>query len=58
MDASLAIKDFSYFDGLKDNKNFAGEFERMQRTYVLIQGDKIALSAAMEAIQNLRQLLN
>lgn len=58
VDASLAIKDFSYFDGLKDNKNFAGEFERMQRTYVLIQGDKIALSAAMEAIQNLRQLLN
>ena len=58
VDASLAIKDFSYFDGLKDNKNFAVEFERMQRTYVLIQSDKIALSKAMEAIQNLRQLLS
>lgn len=58
VDASLAIRDFSYFDGLKDNKNFAVEFERMQRTYVLIQSDKIALSKAMEAIQNLRQLLS
>lgn len=58
VDASLAIRDFSYFDGVKDNKNFAGEFERMQRTYVLIQGDKIALSEAMEAIQNLRRLLS
>lgn len=58
VDASLAIRDFSYFNGLKDNKNFAGEFERMQRTYVLIQGDRIALSEAIEAIQNLRQLLS
>lgn len=58
VDASLAIRDFSYFDELKDNKNFAGEFERMQRTYVLIQSDKIALSEAMEAIQNLRWLLS
>lgn len=58
VDASLAIRDFSYFDGLKDNKNFAAEFERMQRTYVLIQNDKIALSEAMAAIQNLRQLLS
>ena len=58
VDASLAIRDFSYFDELKDNKNFAGEFERMQRTYVLIQSDKIALSEAMEAIQNLRQSLS
>lgn len=24
VDASLAIRDFSYFDGVKDNKNFAG----------------------------------
>lgn len=54
VDASLAIKDFSYFDGLKDNKNFAVEFERMQRTYVLIQSDKISLSGAMEAMRNLR----
>lgn len=58
VDASLAIKDFSYFDGLKDDKNFAVEFERMQRTYVLIQSDKIALSEAMEAIRDLRQLLS
>ena len=58
VDASLAIKDFSYFDGLKDNKNFAREFERMQRTYVLIQSDKIALPEAMEAIQNLRHLFS
>ena len=58
VDASLAIRDFSYFDGLKDNKNFAVEFGRMQRTYVLIQSDKIALSEAMEAIQDLRQLLS
>ena len=58
VDASLAIKDFSYFDGLKDDKNFAVEFERMQRTYVLIQSNKIALSEAMEAIRDLRQLLS
>lgn len=58
VDASLAIKDFSYFDGLKDNKNFAVEFEHMQRTYVLIQSDKISLSGAMEAMRNLRQLLS
>lgn len=58
VDALLAIRDFSYFDGLKDNKNFAVEFERMQRTYVLIQSDKIALSEALEAIQNLRKLLS
>lgn len=57
VEASLAIRDFSYFDGIKDNKNFAGEFERMQRTYVLIQSDKISLSESMEAIQTLRQLL-
>lgn len=58
VDASVAIKDFSYFDGLKDNRVFAKEFERMQRTYVLIEGDKIALPETLLSIQNLRHLLS
>lgn len=55
---SLAVKDFAYFDGLKNNKRFAEEFARMQRVYVLNEKDKITLQEAMTAIDDLRKLFD
>ncbi len=53
VNASLAVKDFGYFGGLKENEEFAHEFEKMQRVYVLTKDDIIAITAAVAATEEL-----
>lgn len=53
----LAPKEFTFFDGIKDNKLIISAYETMQRQYVLRECDRISYEDALKALENIRQAL-
>lgn len=55
VDATIKIRDFSYFSKLRWTSGFADSYERMQNIYVLSPEDRIDLETAIKAVEGLQQ---